>query len=218
MLLCVAPASLFLTDPSPVQQDNVPVQDAERRPRIVLCEENGHRSAQLSVDYREYPGPDIEGESEKRFIEQKERGVPHQRASDDQHLPLSAGEDPRRALRLLPENREQVVHPFPGFSHLRRLPQVSSDVQVLPDIHPESDAGTVENVVHPAGHPFMGGEGGNILPVIGDPPGGYRHQSRNRLQERGLAGPVCPEDRHDFSGPGREGNALQGSYLAEPYG
>ncbi len=103
-------------------------------------------SREVPVDDREDLFPN-RGKAPEGFVEQEKRGVPHHRPPEDQHLPfpperIPAGNAPSPQGRERGRTRSPVL-PLPPVS------KVSPDVEVLPDGHPESDAGAVGHVVHP---------------------------------------------------------------------
>jgi hypothetical protein len=140
---------------------------------------------------------------------------------DRHHLPLPAGQQPHRPrgvpqrdLQLLqqpsrvPVQRhlgEQVPAALVPQHHVRGDVQVVGQGQVLPDHADPEPGGGGRHRCH-------------RLPAHPDRPGHRGHVARDRPDQRGLARPVLPGQRHHLPGPQRQVHTVQRGQRAKAHG
>src|SRR5687768_2510292 len=180
------------------------LRELQRDGGVLLGQQDGH--AFLAVQ----PAHGLENlvnehgrETHRRLVEQHELRPRHQRPSDGQHLLLASRDVPRLEPTPFLKSGEVGIHqvevPARGLTF---APGVGAGQEVLLDGQVLEDPPPLHDLHDPPAHDLAG-----ILPVdrlaheldgaLGDVTALRAQQARNRLQRRGLAGAVGPEEGHD---------------------
>ena len=147
-------------------------------------------------------------EPQRRFIEQQESRAPHERASDRQHLLLTAGELPAERRAALGEHRKQLK----GVVHERRAAAGRTGDRHL-QILAHGQAGKHPPPLGTVAEPEMGASFRTHvrqrLAGEADAARGRSEESHDRLEQRRLAGAVRANQRNRFAGVHRDSDIAE---------
>src|SRR5882724_5726107 len=192
------------------------VRDGEGEAHVLFDEQNrvtvGAQAAQDLLELRHDDGR----QPFRRLVHQDEPRVRHERAADRQHLLLAARQVPGALAGALGQVGELAQHPFerPALAagpraraasrqHAHRQQEVLADREGregAPALRDEPDAALGDG---------MGPEPVHRHPVEGDRPRARRREPGDRADQRRLAHPVPPEERHDLAARQGERQALE---------
>ena len=144
----------------------------------------------------------------RRFIQQQQRRIQHQRPGDRQHLPLPPRKGMRLPLRIPRQIGKQIKHiidPPPVII----LPQKRPHLQVFADTQRRKDIRRLRHIAQPLAHHPLRRRPRNFLPPKPDLPGTRFHQPGQSFHQGRLPAPVGADDRDDFPIVHHNGNAVQ---------
>ena len=128
--------------------------------------------------------------------------MPGQRARDRDHLLLAAGEIVRRDVHALLQAREifedLLLAPHHAVAAVGRARE-AAEREVLGDRHAGEQAAPLRHVADAEPRDVRRRHAGDVAALVLDRAGRRRHQPGQRLQQRGLAGAVAAEQRHDLA-------------------
>ncbi len=171
----------------------------QRQLHILLDQQDGDARLGEIEDNMEDLLDDLRREAERGFVQHQKLRLGHQRAADGQHLLLTARHAARHAVAALLQDREKLENfgtqrfeAFAGTADMSR-DEVFLNGQALEDLSAFRAMGETH-----ADYVFGAGAG-DVPAVEADGAGGRPRDTRYRIQERGLAGAVRPEDNDDFA-------------------
>ncbi|CAB4924237.1 unannotated protein [freshwater metagenome] len=185
------------------------VRDPQAHDRVLLDQQDG---GALPVDL----GDDLadlvdqqRGQAQARLVEQQQLRRGHERPAHGEHLLLTTRQQAAGLVAALGQDREQVEHPVAGLGAGCLVPHgVPAGPEVLGHGQVAEDPPSLGHLDQPAPDDVRGVGPGEVLPGEGDRAAGDRaavglQRPGDRAQQRGLAGPVGPQDGDDL--PGRDG-------------
>src|SRR5262245_18704998 len=136
----------------------------------------------------------------RRFVEEEERRVSHERARDREHLLLAAGQAAGWPVSQRLEMWEQVENPI-GRPPLAGAvaPRAPRYLEVLANGQIAEDAALLRHVADPEASDSKGREPDQRLPSQRDLLGTRRDEPDDALERRGLAGAVPAQQAHDLT-------------------
>src|SRR5262249_23907184 len=182
---------------------------------ILLHHENGRTGRTNVGDNVERALDDRGSKPERRFVEQDELGLRHQGSADRKHLLLAAGQGSRRLPPALGEPGKLIEDP----RHIGRDPppiraQIAAHFQIFQTRHLREHVASLRTVREPEGKDGASGGGVDVVSIEYDRAGSRMLQSRDRLQGRGLAGSVRPDQGYELAFADGERHALERRHLA----
>ena len=150
-------------------------------------------------------------EPERWLVEQQDVRIGHQRAADRQHLLFAAAHGARDLGGAFAQAREQPEHLLApcGFA-VARAPRIGAEQQIFLHRQVAEDAAAFGHQRQPAFDDLVRGKRGDVAAAEHHPLArkGTR-DAGDGFQERGLAGAVGAEDRHDLAPVDTERDAVE---------
>jgi hypothetical protein len=181
------------------------VGDAQGAPCVLLDQE--HREARLAQSRGQPPdlGDDLRRQPERRLIQQQHPRAGHQGPGDDEHLPLAAGQGPRRPVPGRGQDGESLVGLGQGAGPgAAAAPPEHTEAEVLLHGELRDRVLALGHVRDPGPGHVLGAAAGHVLPADQHPAPARPDHAADGAQQGCLAGPVRPE----YCGDGGRGGAV----------
>ena len=163
----------------------------------VLLDDEDRLAALLEHHHRVVDRPQrLRVEPERRLVQQEQHRVEHQRAGELHHPSLAAGQVAGVLVAALGDDREQVGDLVVPLLHQRLLApdDVGAEQDVLAHGHVGEERVGLRHLGDAAAQDVGGGTVVDALAIEVDLATPRRQQAADRLQDRGLAGTVRPDD------------------------
>src|SRR6266481_1025984 len=197
----------------PPLDDVVTVRDPRREPEVLLDQQDREAFGLEPPDRRADLLDDHGRQSLGRLVQQQEPGARAEDAPDGQHLLLAARElgalAPQALLQVWEETENGVDRQAAG-------PDLGGQQQVFLDVQARKDAPLLRAEGQAEARDPIGPERRQLLPAEADRPLAAGDHAHDRLERRGLARAVAPEERHHLALPHLEVDAVEDVRLAVP--
>jgi hypothetical protein len=150
---------------------------------------------------------DDRGQPERHLVQEDQVRVGHECAADGHGLLFTTRERRRGSLQQAPEHREHpddLVDRPPS-----RTAAVSPDHEVLLDRQAREEAPAFGHQAHAAADPLVGGDAGQVEPLVADGSAPHPDLSHHRPQQRRLAGPVGADDGDGLAAADLQGQLVE---------
>ena len=135
----------------------------------------------------------------RRLVEQQHRRAHHQGPAHGHHLALAARQRAGPLLAPLAQEGEEVAHLLEALREVARA-LVAAHLEVLLDGEPGEHVVVLRHVADAEPDEPVGLGRGDVGAPQGDRPAAHRHEAEERLEQRGLAGAVGPDDADQLAG------------------
>ena len=143
------------------------------------------------------------------------RGSAWSPPGEGQHLRLAAAQARRRPIQLVREGGKQAAQIGPGAPPKHEsAAMVGAHAEVLLHAQGPEDQAPLRHLDDAAGHDGVRGQAADRLPLEPDLAGGRRHDARDGIENRCLAGSVHADDGHDLPGPHLQGHPVDRAQAA----
>src|SRR5215831_3586128 len=191
------------------------IAHVERGRGILLHHENGRAGRTNVGDNVERALDDRGSKPERRLVEHDELGLRHQGSADRKHLLLAAGQGSRRLPAALGKPRKLIE----DARHIGRDPspiraEIAAHFQIFQHRHLREYVASLRTMREPECKNGARGGVGDVVSIEHDRAGSRMQQSRDRLQRRGLAGSVRPDQGDELAFADGERHALERRHLA----
>jgi hypothetical protein len=138
-------------------------------------------------------------QAHRRFIHQDDLRPRHQGAPDCNHLLFAAGKRPRELTLPLLQPRKALEYAIEVLLKLGLLAKISAHQQIFAHAHPGEHTAPFENNGHAGGGTILGWFSVERDLLERHLAAGRRHETRERSDERRLAGAVAAEKTDGFT-------------------
>src|SRR5579883_1278144 len=201
-------------DDAGVVEDVDAVGMREREGDVLLAQEHGDRGgrAQAFERLRELLQHDG-SQAQRRLVEDQKLRPHHQGARDRQHLLLAARQRARRLALPLLENREEIIEPVALLVAFRGLQMLAAEIEILLHRHVAEELARLGTLDDAAARDRRRAQAAEALIVPADL-ALMRHEARDRVEKRRLAGAVQTHHRDELALMDMERDALKRLRLA----
>ena len=178
---------------------------------VLLDHEHRHPSvAEIAQEGEDLPDED-RGQPHRGLVDEEEARLEEHGAADLEHLLLAAAEVAGLGVGLVMQDGEQLegdlAHPPAGE---RQVAQAHpTQLEVGPHRHPREDVASLGDVADPPLQQLDLGAPCQVLAVVPDAARSDLEHAEDRLEGRGLAGAVGPDDRADGVARNLEGGSVE---------
>ena len=153
---------------------------------------------------------------ERGLVHEQEPGSGHERASNGQHLLLTAGERARQLLGALAQDGKGLADPLDVSGDRRpvRLPAVGAHEEIFVHRHLSEDPAALRDQTDAQSDDLLGPQVDQVSLEELDLPRGGSHQPRNAQERRCLADSVGADQADDLALFDIQGDAVDGDDAA----
>ena len=182
-----------LINDMPIVENVAALRHGERGSDVLLDDDDRLPLFREAPAYGQEVPHDDRGQTLERLVQQDDLRIADQRASDRQHLLLAAGKVRAAAPAALGEPRKHVVDALDG-PPIRRGD--GRQLEIFGNAKASEDAPLLGHELHSAPGDLERWLAVNALAVEADRSGPRSDHPHERLERRGLAGAISPQERH----------------------
>ena len=142
---------------------------------------------------------DERGQAQRRFIQQQQTGLAHQRTANGQHLLLAAGHGARALRRTFLQTRKELEHMLNAIGNLVLVQKETAHLQVFRHRQVLEDAAAFRRDGNAAAHDVVGGHLGDVLALEHNAAAAGTRVAAHGHQQRSLARAIAADQGDDLA-------------------